>query len=93
MIVLRWRQSLLACRIAVRKLARLMRVIYINDSKATNPEAACAALQSLAATTAGRIHIIIGGSHKGANFTKLAECIKSYKAVAYFDRRRGGEIR
>ncbi len=65
------------------KVGEVNGVVYINDSKATNPEAACAALQSLAATTAGRIHIIIGGSHKGANFTQLAECIKNYKAVAY----------
>lgn len=58
-------------------------VVYINDSKATNPDSSCVALQSLANTIKGKVHIIIGGSNKGGNFTNLADSIKHYKAIAY----------
>ncbi len=43
-------------------------VLYVNDSKATNVEAACFALRE----TAGDIVLIAGGDGKGQDFSKLA---------------------
>ncbi|MCH9664235.1 MAG: UDP-N-acetylmuramoyl-L-alanine--D-glutamate ligase [Gammaproteobacteria bacterium] len=50
-------------------------VVYINDSKATNPEAACASLLSVAAMCRGNIHMILGGSCKNADFSALTAAI------------------
>ncbi len=48
-------------------------VHYINDSKATNPGATCAALSGLAA--AAPLVLIAGGQGKGADFGELCETI------------------
>jgi UDP-N-acetylmuramoylalanine--D-glutamate ligase len=44
-------------------------VRYVNDSKATN---VAAALRALAAYADEPVHLILGGSHKGEDFTPLA---------------------
>ena len=44
-------------------------VMYVNDSKATNADAACAALDAYP----HGVHLIAGGKGKGAAFTPLAE--------------------
>jgi UDP-N-acetylmuramoylalanine--D-glutamate ligase len=48
-------------------------VHYINDSKATNPGATCAALSGLA--DASPLVLIAGGQGKGADFSELCETI------------------
>jgi UDP-N-acetylmuramoylalanine--D-glutamate ligase len=45
---------------------------YVNDSKATN---VAAALRALAAYDDAPVHLILGGSRKGEDFTPLAEAI------------------
>jgi UDP-N-acetylmuramoylalanine--D-glutamate ligase len=47
-------------------------VRYVNDSKATN---VAAALRALAAYEDEPVHLIVGGSSKGEDFTPLAEAI------------------
>jgi UDP-N-acetylmuramoylalanine--D-glutamate ligase len=55
-------------------------VRYINDSKATNPAATCAALTGF--ETDHKLILIAGGQGKGADFTELCEKIpNSCKAV------------
>lgn len=44
-------------------------VLYVNDSKATNADAACAALDAYPQG----VHLIAGGKGKGASFAPLAE--------------------
>ena len=46
-------------------------VAYVNDSKATNGAAAVAAIESYA----GGVHVILGGSRKGAGFADLAPAV------------------
>ena len=47
-------------------------VRYVNDSKATN---VAAALRALAAYADEPVHLILGGSRKGEDFTPLAAAI------------------
>jgi UDP-N-acetylmuramoylalanine--D-glutamate ligase len=47
-------------------------VRYVNDSKATN---VAAALRGLAAYAADPVHVILGGSSKGEDFTPLAAAV------------------
>jgi UDP-N-acetylmuramoylalanine--D-glutamate ligase len=47
-------------------------VLYVNDSKATNPEAAMKALEAFDQP----IILIMGGSSKGSDFSQLAKLIK-----------------
>ncbi len=55
-------------------------VNYIDDSKATNPHAAIAAIKSQANSGANLI-VISGGSDKGADFSEFGECIDRHAAV------------
>ena len=48
-------------------------VVYVNDSKATNADAACAALDAYPAG----VHLIAGGKGKGASFAPLAEAARA----------------
>jgi UDP-N-acetylmuramoylalanine--D-glutamate ligase len=48
-------------------------VTYVNDSKATNADAACAALDAYP----NGVHLIAGGKGKGAAFTPLAEAARA----------------
>lgn len=49
---------------------------WVNDSKATNPEASLAAIASLS-TSGKKIHIILGGITKGADLTLLCDEVVS----------------
>jgi UDP-N-acetylmuramoylalanine--D-glutamate ligase len=48
-------------------------VIYVNDSKATNADAACAALDAYPTG----VHLIAGGTGKGASFAPLAAAARA----------------
>jgi UDP-N-acetylmuramoylalanine--D-glutamate ligase len=51
----------------------------VNDSKATNPAAATAALRA----TEGGVHAILGGSLKGGGFSELADAAAARCRAAY----------
>jgi len=55
----------------LERVAEIDGVIYVNDSKATNPAAAAAAMRSFD----GPVRAILGGSLKGGGFTEFAELI------------------
>jgi len=48
-------------------------VVYVNDSKATNADAACAALDAYPTG----VHLIAGGKGKGASFAPLADAARA----------------
>ncbi|WP_409439211.1 UDP-N-acetylmuramoyl-L-alanine--D-glutamate ligase [Psychromonas sp. GE-S-Ul-11] len=54
-------------------------VRWINDSKATNIGATQAALLGLSETISGKVHVILGGDGKGADFTELASALTEIK--------------
>ena len=54
-------------------------VRYVNDSKATNPDAALAALDAYPA----RVHLIVGGRGKGTSFGTLAAAARTAVVRAY----------
>ncbi len=64
-------------------IAEKQGVIYINDSKATNPAAACSSLLSMSEIYKGTIHIILGGSSKNAKFTELVDAIEKNEVSSY----------
>jgi UDP-N-acetylmuramoylalanine--D-glutamate ligase len=65
----------------LERVATLGDVLYVNDSKATNPAAAIAALRSF--PDAGGLHAILGGSLKGGSFEGLAEAVAERCRAAY----------
>ncbi len=54
-------------------------VAYVNDSKATNPAAAAAAIRSFE----GGLRVILGGSLKGAGFAELVEPLTDRSRACY----------
>lgn len=60
-------------------IADINKVRWINDSKGTNPGAACAAIRGLAGTN--NVVLIAGGDGKGADFSSLAgvaaDCLRA----------------
>jgi UDP-N-acetylmuramoylalanine--D-glutamate ligase len=60
-------------------VAEVRGVSYVNDSKATNGAAAAAAIESFA----GGVHVIVGGSRKGAGFGDLAAAVAARCAGCY----------
>lgn len=54
-------------------------VRWINDSKATNVGATQAALLGLSETIQGKVHVILGGDGKGANFSELKPVLNEIK--------------
>lgn len=54
-------------------------VRWINDSKATNIGATQAALSGLSDTIQGKVHVILGGDGKGADFSELAPVLAEVK--------------
>ena len=54
-------------------------VRWINDSKATNIGATQAALLGLSETISGKVHVILGGDGKGADFSELNTVFKEIK--------------
>ena len=63
-------------------------VRYVNDSKATNPDAAIAALDAYPS----RVHLIVGGRGKGTSFATLAAAARSVVVRAYLVGEAGDEI-
>ncbi|HVG87747.1 MAG TPA: UDP-N-acetylmuramoyl-L-alanine--D-glutamate ligase [Gaiellales bacterium] len=64
-------------------------VRFVNDSKATNPEAAVMALTAFK----GGVHLILGGSLKGGSFAALAAAVARGPVVAtYLIGQAAGEI-
>jgi UDP-N-acetylmuramoylalanine--D-glutamate ligase len=55
-------------------------VRFVNDSKATNPEAAIKALTAFE----GGVHLILGGSVKGSSFDALAAAVAAGPVVATY---------
>ncbi len=67
---------------AFEKVSVIKGVDYINDSKATNVIATCAALESIKKTTdlggdIKRVFLIIGGYDKGNNYEPLIELVRT----------------
>jgi len=54
-------------------------VRWINDSKATNVGATQAALLGLSDTIQGKVHVILGGDGKGADFSELKPVLQEIK--------------
>ncbi|WP_166369746.1 UDP-N-acetylmuramoyl-L-alanine--D-glutamate ligase [Psychromonas sp. SA13A] len=54
-------------------------VRWINDSKATNIGATQAALLGLSDTIQGKVHVILGGDGKGADFSELKSVLQEIK--------------
>jgi UDP-N-acetylmuramoylalanine--D-glutamate ligase len=54
-------------------------VVYVNDSKATNVSSALRGIEAFD----GGVHVILGGSLKGAGFEGLREAVASRCVVAY----------
>jgi UDP-N-acetylmuramoylalanine--D-glutamate ligase len=63
----------------MERVAQVGGVIFINDSKATNPASAAPALAAFPPRPAPRIHWIVGGLPKGDN---LAECAPYFGNIA-----------
>ena len=61
----------------MRVVAEVAGVTYVDDSKATNPAAAAAALASLE----GPVILILGGSQKGTDFSELLAGLGACRAV------------
>jgi UDP-N-acetylmuramoylalanine--D-glutamate ligase len=62
-------------------VAEINHVSWVNDSKATNIGAAQAALLGLSETIAGKVHVILGGDGKGADFSELAPVLKDIQGM------------
>ena len=58
-------------------------VRYVNDSKATNIDAAVTGLESFP----GGVHVILGGRGLGADLAPLVAAVRERAAAAYLDRR------
>ena len=58
-------------QVALRDSATAGGVEFVNDSKATNPDATIQALTAYQ----GAVHLILGGSLKGSDFTDLATAV------------------
>lgn len=56
-------------------------VRWLNDSKATNIGATQAALTGLSSTISGKVHVILGGDGKGADFNELSPLLNDIKGV------------
>jgi UDP-N-acetylmuramoylalanine--D-glutamate ligase len=54
-------------------------VLYVNDSKATNVDAAQRGIEAFD----GGVHVILGGSLKGGGFTGLRDAVASHCRAAY----------
>jgi UDP-N-acetylmuramoylalanine--D-glutamate ligase len=63
----------------LERVAEVGGVVYVNDSKATNPVAAVAGI----AAFEGGVHAILGGSLKGAGFGSLAPVVSERCVACY----------
>ncbi|MFN8594129.1 MAG: UDP-N-acetylmuramoyl-L-alanine--D-glutamate ligase [Thermomicrobiales bacterium] len=68
----------------MERVATIGGVTYINDTTATAPIAAAAALEALNAdATVGRIHLLAGGADKGLDPAPLADAIAEHQPALY----------
>lgn len=63
----------------LERVGEINGVAYVNDSKATNPAAAAAAIRSFD----GGVHVILGGSVKGGGFSELVAPVRERCTGAY----------
>jgi UDP-N-acetylmuramoylalanine--D-glutamate ligase len=63
----------------MEEVATVGGVLYVNDSKATNPSSAAAALRSFDAP----VHAILGGSLKGGGFASLVPAVAERCSACY----------
>jgi UDP-N-acetylmuramoylalanine--D-glutamate ligase len=63
----------------LEEVATVDGVLFVNDSKATNVASAAKAVESFAES----VHVILGGSLKGRDFTDLREPLRTHAAAAY----------
>ncbi|MDD1782261.1 UDP-N-acetylmuramoyl-L-alanine--D-glutamate ligase [Enterovibrio sp. ZSDZ35] len=56
-------------------------VLWVNDSKATNPASTLAALDGL--QLAGKLHLLVGGDGKGAEFSSLKPVLDKLDVALY----------
>ena len=63
----------------LEEVATVDGVLYVNDSKATNPASAVKGIESFE----GGVHVILGGSVKGGGFEALREPVGRRCAAAY----------
>ena len=63
----------------LEEVARRRGVLYVNDSKATNPDSARVGIEAFP----GGVHAILGGSLKGGGFGALREVIRERCRAAY----------
>jgi len=66
----------------MERVAEVRGVTFINDTTATAPVAAVAALESVA-TRPGAIHLLAGGADKQLDPTPLAEAAAAHSATVY----------
>lgn len=69
-------------------VAEIGGITYINDSKATNPSAAAAAISSFD----GGVHVILGGSLKGGGFAELAPAVTRRCRACYLIGEAAGQL-
>ncbi len=66
-------------------------VVFINDSKSTNPTSTLAALKALSAKGGKKIHLILGGRDKGASYKILLDeirrCVKKIYTIGEAQRK------
>jgi UDP-N-acetylmuramoylalanine--D-glutamate ligase len=67
----------------MEKVAEIDGVTYINDTTATAPIAAVAALQALASRGGSTIHLLAGGADKNLDPSPLAEAAARHRASVY----------
>lgn len=67
-------------------------IVYINDSKGTNVGATIAAIEGLATECGGRMHLLLGGDSKAADFTDLANVSARHGVRVYTYGRDGDRI-
>jgi len=65
----------------LERIREIDRVLFVNDSKATNPESAERALRSY---DPGSLRVIMGGSRKGSSFAELARVANEQRVVRVY---------
>jgi UDP-N-acetylmuramoylalanine--D-glutamate ligase len=63
----------------LEEVARRRGVLYVNDSKATNPDSARVGVEAFS----GGVHLILGGSLKGGDFRALRDVVRTRCRAAY----------
>ena len=63
----------------LEEIAQRRGVLFVNDSKATNPESARVGVEAFP----GGVHLILGGSVKGGDFRALREVVRERCTAAY----------